>query len=58
LTFIALVVPALKDRAGIAAAVVASLIGVLAMDFPLKTGLLVAALAGILTGLVTERRPG
>jgi 4-azaleucine resistance transporter AzlC len=57
LTFIALVVPALKDRAGVAAAVVAGLVGLLAMNFPYKTGLLAAALIGILTGLVIEGRP-
>jgi 4-azaleucine resistance transporter AzlC len=57
LTFIALVVPTLKDRAGIAAALVAGLIGLLAVNFPFKTGLLAAALIGILTGLVIEGRP-
>jgi 4-azaleucine resistance transporter AzlC len=56
LTFIALVVPALKDRAGIAAASVAGLVGLLAMNFPYKTGLLVAALIGIVTGLGIEGR--
>ncbi len=54
LTFIALVVPALKDRAGVAAALSAGLIGLLATNFPYKTGLLAAALIGILTGLVVE----
>ncbi len=57
LTFIALVVPALKDRAGIASAVAAGLVGLLAINFPYKTGLLAAALIGILTGLVLEGRP-
>jgi 4-azaleucine resistance transporter AzlC len=56
LTFIALVVPALKDRAGVAAALVAGLVGLLAMNFPYKTGLLVAALIGIVTGLGIEGR--
>ena len=56
LTFIALVVPALKDRAGIAAALAAGLIGLLTINFPYKTGLLAAALIGILTGLVIEER--
>lgn len=54
LTFIALVVPALKDRAGVASALVAGLVGLLAIAFPYKTGLLAAALIGILTGLVIE----
>jgi 4-azaleucine resistance transporter AzlC len=56
LTFIALVVPALKDRASVASAVSAALIGVLTMGFPLKTGLLAAAFIGILTGLLVEGR--
>jgi 4-azaleucine resistance transporter AzlC len=57
LTFIALVVPALKDRASVAAAIVAGLVGVLAVGFPYKTGLLLAAFTGILTGLALEGRP-
>jgi 4-azaleucine resistance transporter AzlC len=58
LTFIALVVPALKDRASVAAAVAAGLVGLLAINFPYKTGLLLAALIGILTGLWIEDREG
>jgi 4-azaleucine resistance transporter AzlC len=57
LTFIALVVPALKDKAGIAAAIVAALVGLLTLGFPFKTGLLVAAFIGILTGLLLEGQP-
>ena len=56
LTFIALVVPAIKDRAGVAAALVAGLVGLLAFNFPYKTGLLLAALVGIITGLIIEGR--
>jgi 4-azaleucine resistance transporter AzlC len=56
LTFIALVVPSLKDRAGVVAALVAGLIGLLTFGLPFKTGLLLAALTGILTGLLVERR--
>ena len=56
LTFIALVVPALKDRAGVAAALVAGLVGLLTVNFPYRTGLLVAALIGIVTGLLIEGR--
>jgi predicted branched-subunit amino acid permease len=55
LTFIALVVPALRDRASLAAALVAGVVGVAAFSFPYKTGLLLAALVGILTGLLLER---
>jgi 4-azaleucine resistance transporter AzlC len=57
LTFIALVVPSLKDRAGVAAALVAGLVGLLAFNFPYKTGLLLAALIGISIGLVIEGKP-
>jgi len=55
LTFIALVVPNLRERSTVLAALVAGLTGALAMGLPLKTGLLVAALAGILTGMLVER---
>jgi 4-azaleucine resistance transporter AzlC len=57
LTFIAIVVPALKDKAAIAAAVTAALVGLLTYWFPFKTGLLVAAFIGILTGLLVEGKP-
>ncbi len=56
LTFVALVVPALADRAGAAAAVVAALVGLAAAGLPYKTGLLVAALAGIAAGMIAEGR--
>lgn len=55
LTFIALVVPTLRERSTITTAFVAGLTGALTMRFPLKTGLLVAALVGIATGLLVER---
>jgi 4-azaleucine resistance transporter AzlC len=57
LTFIALVVPTLRDRSAILAAVAAGVTGALAMGLPLRTGLLVAALIGIATGMFVER-PG
>jgi 4-azaleucine resistance transporter AzlC len=56
LTFIALVVPGLKDRASVASALAAGATGFLAMGLPLKTGLLVAAFAGIAAGLLLDRR--
>lgn len=55
LTFIALVVPTLRERPMIAAAVVAGVAGYLAVGLPLKTGLLVAAVAGIAAGMLTEK---
>jgi predicted branched-subunit amino acid permease len=56
LTFIALVVPNLKDRASVAAAVSAGLVALLAIAFPYKLGLMIAALVGICLGLVVEER--
>jgi 4-azaleucine resistance transporter AzlC len=55
LTFIALVVPALRQRSMVAAALAAGVAGYLTMSFPLRTGLLVAAIAGIATGMLLER---
>jgi 4-azaleucine resistance transporter AzlC len=55
LTFIALVVPALKDRAGWVAALVGGTVAVLAAGLPFKLGLMLAALIGILAGLGVER---
>jgi len=55
LTFIALVVPALKDRATIATAIVASVIALLALTMPLKLGLMTALLVAIGTGYAVER---
>jgi 4-azaleucine resistance transporter AzlC len=57
LTFIALVVPRLKDRPSIAAAVSAGIVAVVANDWPYKLGLMAAALIGILVGLWAENRP-
>ena len=54
LTFIALVVPALKDRAGTASALVGGVVALLAFSMPYKLGILVAAAAGIIAGLLVE----
>lgn len=54
LIFIALTVPYLKDRASLGAALSAGVIAVIAFNLPLKLGLLVAALIGILVGLFLE----
>jgi 4-azaleucine resistance transporter AzlC len=56
ITFIALVVPALKDRAATAAALAAGLTALLAAGLPYNLGLMAAALAGIVTGLAVEGR--
>jgi 4-azaleucine resistance transporter AzlC len=54
LTFIALVIPALKDRASLAAALSAGVVAVLLFNLPLKLGLLAASLIGIMIGLFLE----
>lgn len=56
LTFIALVVPTLKDRASSGAALVAALTALLVVALPLKLGIAVAALAGIAVGLTLEMK--
>lgn len=56
LTFIALVVPSLKDRPGLAAAISAGVVAVAAYSLPFKLGLVLAAAAGIGAGLWSENR--
>ncbi|MHB8626293.1 MAG: AzlC family ABC transporter permease [Aggregatilineales bacterium] len=56
LTFIALVVPALKDRPAIGAAVAAGIVAVLAYGLPYKLGLMLSAVVGLGTGLWLESR--
>ncbi len=54
LTFIALVVPALKDRLSTTAALVSALTALLVIALPLKLGIALAALIGIAVGLTLE----
>jgi 4-azaleucine resistance transporter AzlC len=56
LTFIALMVPALKDRAGTAAALTGGVAALIAFSLPYKLGIIVAALAGITAGLLLEKK--
>jgi len=56
LTFIAMVVPVLKDRPVIAAALSAGLVALLAFSLPYKLGLILAALIGITVGVLLEGR--
>lgn len=58
LTFIAIVVPALRDRPAIVAAAVAAAIAVAGFDWPYSTGLFTAAVAGMAAGLALHRIPG
>lgn len=54
LTFIALVVPALKDRIGTAVALTSALTALLVIALPLKLGIAVAAFVGITVGLALD----
>jgi len=56
LTFIAMVMPVLKDKPAVAAAISAAVVAVMAFALPFKLGLILAALVGILTGTVLEYR--
>lgn len=54
LTFIAMVVPALKNRPMIAAALSAGGTALLAHNFPFRLGLILAAVTGIVVGTILE----
>jgi 4-azaleucine resistance transporter AzlC len=58
LTFLAIVVPALDGRAAVAAAALAGAVAVLGHEWPYGTGLLMAAVVGIVAGLAVGRRSG
>jgi 4-azaleucine resistance transporter AzlC len=55
LTFIALIMPLLKDRPSVGAALAAGLIAMLGVSLPFRLGLVGAALGGILVGLLLEK---
>lgn len=55
LTFMALLFPAMRDRPAVLAAIVAGLAAVLAQGLPYNLGLIGAALAGIITGVMASR---
>ena len=54
LTFIAMLVPVLRGRPAIAAALSAGVVALIAYSLPYKLGLIVAALVGILVGTLLE----
>jgi 4-azaleucine resistance transporter AzlC len=56
LTFIAIVIPALKDRPAVVAAGLAGVVALLAFALPYKLGLMAAGLLGILVGTALEGR--
>lgn len=55
LTFLALLLPAIKDRPAAVAAVVGGVTAFLGLGLPYNLGLIVAALVGIAAGLLAER---
>ena len=55
LTFIALVVPMIKDRPGLFAGISSGIVAALTIHFPFKIGLIVAAIIGICIGLWSEK---
>jgi len=55
-TFIAIVVPALKDRPAIAASLTAGVVALLAYELPYKLGLMLAGLLGIAVGTFLDER--
>jgi len=54
LTFIAIIMPALKDRPAVAASLSAGATALLTYPLPFKLGLVIAALVGILVGTTLE----
>lgn len=55
-TFIALVMPVLRDRPAVLAALVAGMVAVVGYTLPYNLGLILAVLAGIGAGVIGERR--
>lgn len=56
-TFIAIVVPALRDPPALAASLSAGIVALLVFGLPFKLGLIGAALVGIAVGTLLEKRP-
>jgi len=56
LTFIAMVVPILRNRPGVAAALAAGIVAVFTYPLPYKLGLILASLVGISVGVFLEGR--
>ncbi len=57
-TFIAIVVPLLRSRPMVASALTAAVLAVLARGLPYKLGLMLAALAGVVVGVLFENQEG
>ena len=56
LTFIALLIPMIKDRASLIAALAAGILALITLNIPLRLGLVIAALGGIIAGVLAESR--
>ena len=56
LTFIAMVMPALRDRPVVAAALSSGAVALLTYALPYKLGLILAAITGIAVGMLLERK--
>ncbi|MBV7564529.1 AzlC family ABC transporter permease [Pseudomonas sp. sia0905] len=54
-TFVGIIVPMLRNRPQVAAALVAAVVALIFHDLPYKLGLMAAAFAGILIGVLLER---
>ena len=54
LTFIALLVPAVRTRADLGAAIVAAAVSLIAAGLPYRLALVVASIAGIAVGMAIE----
>jgi predicted branched-subunit amino acid permease len=57
-TFIGMVVPYLKNKPMLATVIVSGLVAVLTYPMPNKLGLILAAVAGIVAGILVETRQG
>ncbi len=55
LTFIALVIPHIKDKASVAAAITAGMVGLATAGLPFRLGLIISATAAIGAGMLVER---
>jgi 4-azaleucine resistance transporter AzlC len=58
LTFIALVVPHIKDRGSVAAALTAGIVALATAGLPFRLGLIISASAAIVAGMLAERGRG
>ncbi len=55
LTFICLLIPSIRDRARLVAAIVGGVVSLVARDAPNSTGLLIGAAAGVAAGMAVDR---